>query len=260
MNGPSFVRLRQICLASLDLKAAEDALAHTLNLPPCHRSALDHFGLENSMFALNGTFIEIVAPTAADTAVHRFLNRTGGRGGYMAIFDCDDITPRQQAANALGIPTAFERRTPTADLLQLNPKATGATMLEFDRHEGGTDLLGRYEWAGGDWHPFVSTDHTDRLQSITILTPDPAARAGLWSPLFGKPADDDGPDRINLMLDHGHITFQKGETDTETERLDRATLTVTSIRDTLNRAQEANLPTEDTAFHCGGVTFELTEP
>ncbi|MBL4908337.1 MAG: hypothetical protein JKX94_12855, partial [Sneathiella sp.] len=172
----SYVRLRQVCFATLDIRKDETALSRILGLKPCHTSILDHFGLENSMFAVNGTFIELVAPTRENTAVHRFLEKNQGVGGYMAIFDCDDVSLRKAAGKKLGIHPVFERSDGSADLLQLNPKQTGATLLEFDHHRNGEDLLGHYEWAGENWKKGVNTDLTRDMVSVTMICADPKSR------------------------------------------------------------------------------------
>ena len=84
-------RLRQVCLVAPALAAPERALAAVLGAAPCHRDPhLARYGLENVIFRLGDRFIEIVAPTEDGTAAGRFLERSGGRGGYMAIFDCED--------------------------------------------------------------------------------------------------------------------------------------------------------------------------
>ena len=43
------------------------------------------------MFALGDQFLEVVVPVEDETAAGRFIDRTGGQGGYMAIFQTAKI-------------------------------------------------------------------------------------------------------------------------------------------------------------------------
>jgi len=47
------------------------------------------FGLHNSVMTIGDTFLEIVAPTQADTTAGRLLERMGGDGGYMILVQTD---------------------------------------------------------------------------------------------------------------------------------------------------------------------------
>ena len=104
-------RLRQVCLVAPALAAPERALAAVLGAASCHRDPhLARYGLENVIFRLGDRFIEIVAPIEDGTAAGRFLERSGGRGGYMAIFDCEDPERRARDAEALGVPVVNRMR------------------------------------------------------------------------------------------------------------------------------------------------------
>ncbi|OYU99157.1 MAG: hypothetical protein CFE45_13940 [Burkholderiales bacterium PBB5] len=91
MPDPSpYLRLRQICLVAPQLAPAVATVEAVLGLPVCYRDPnVAKFGLENALFALGSSFLEIVAPLpgVADTAAERFIARSGGQGGYMLIFD-----------------------------------------------------------------------------------------------------------------------------------------------------------------------------
>ena len=256
MHNKKYVRLRQVCLATLDIRKDEKSLSDILGLNPCHRSTLDHFGLENSLFAINGTFIELVAPTKDNTAVHRFLSRTGGVGGYMAIFDCDEVEARKKAAYSLGISPIFERSDDTADLLQLSPKNTGVTMLEFDCHKGGEDRFGNYAWAGDNWQREVNTNTTKDLTSLTMACSDPDAKASQWSDLFGTPVTTSSKGSLCLALDYGDILFQENNSDHK-DHFMSLTLTVDNPATMLERAQNHGYPTRAHSFIACGVNFEL---
>ncbi|MEH6401943.1 MAG: hypothetical protein V7750_01130 [Sneathiella sp.] len=255
MNN-KIIRLRQICLATLDIRKDEKSLSNIFGLNPCHQEALDHFGLENSLFAINGTFIELVAPTRDNTAVHRFLSRTDGVGGYMAIFDCNEVADRKNAALRLGISPIFERSDDTADLLQLNPKDTGITMLEFDHHKGGKDMLGNYAWAGENWQREINTDTTKSLTSLSMACTDPNAKANQWSDLFETPITTNSKGGQSLILDYGTIHFEENNSDHK-DHFKSLSLTVDDPTAMLAKARSHGYPTKAHSFIACGISFEL---
>ncbi|MEH6545314.1 MAG: VOC family protein [Sneathiella sp.] len=256
MTPPDYVRLRQICLATTDIKQAEHDLSRLLGLDVCHRSQLENFGLENIMFAVNGTFLEVVAPVTEKTTVHRFLAKNQGRGGYMAIFDCSDVAKHKALAETAGVDPIFERYNEKADLLQLNPKQTGATMVEFDHHYGGDDRLGRYEWAGDYWQDHLSTDVTSDILGIEFCSPKSAMRAKLWATLCNKPLQSGEAGIQDIKLDYGVLTFRQN-TKGPQEMLTTINMTVKNRSQVLKTAKELDCPVTDNSFDCCGVTFRL---
>src|SRR5215218_8177474 len=102
-----YLRLRQVCVVAPELEPAVDAVRHVFGLEVCHRDpGVAKYGLENALFVFGDAFLEIVAPTREQTAAGRFLERSGGRGGYMAIFDCSDPLRRRERAQAMGVRVA----------------------------------------------------------------------------------------------------------------------------------------------------------
>lgn len=253
MTSENYVRLRQICLAAQNIGEAEHKFNEILGLEVCHRSELPQFGLENIMYAINGSFLEIVAPTRESTAVDRFLARNQGRGGYMAIFDSSDVARHKALAEAMGVAPIFERYDGRADLLQLNPKATGATMLEFDRHNGGDDMMANYHWAGDGWQKYVKTDVTGEIVGIEITGPDTAARAKLWGHICDRPLSNNNSNS-EITLDYGRIRF----VDNAGEKQDLFTAIDLTAKDPdamRGRAEKAGCSRTDRGFICYGVEF-----
>jgi hypothetical protein len=256
MTSENYLRLRQICLATLDLKGTEETLSKILGLTVCHRSTLENFGLENIMFAVNGVFIEVVAPIRAETAVHRFLARNNGLGGYMAIFDCARVADHREAALANGIDPVYERNSDEADLLQLNPKQTGATMMEFDHHYGDDRMLGHYEWAGNDWHKHVDTRVTKDILGIEITSPKAALRAELWAKLCLRPTSSGEAGLTDIKLDYGTLTFRQTESGSP-EMLRAMDITVTDRQKTLATAESEGCNLSHSSFTCCGMEFRV---
>ena len=206
MTSDNYVRLRQICLAAANIDAAERALTDILGLDVCHRSQLDQFGLENIMYAINGSFLEVV-----------------------------------------------ERYDDRADLLQLNPKATGATMLEFDHHNGGDDMMASYHWAGEGWQEYVNTEVTGEITGIEIAGPETAARAKLWAQICDRPVSQDNG-VAEITLDYGRLRFvhNPGEKQDLFTAIDLTAKDPAAMR---ARAKKAGCTETERGFVCYGVEF-----
>jgi hypothetical protein len=214
------------------------------------------YGLDNALFPFGLAFIEVVSPVEAGTAAGRFLERTGGVGGYMAIFNCSDPERRGRHANALGVRTAHTIDHDGFYAVQLHPRDCRAAMIEFDHSDGEEDLRGAYYPAGGTgWIRAVKTDITKRLVEIVIESPDPAAIGGHWSRIVEKPfAARDGGGRIEA--DMTAIRFVKGESPREVLR----TLVIeTADRSGIERrAAERGYPVSAAGVEFCGVRFQLT--
>src|SRR4051794_8153215 len=97
------VRLRQAVIAAAELAPVADKLRDELGLgEPFADPGVGFFGLHNAVFALGDQFLEVIAPQQADTAVDRWLARHGGDGGYMLIFQVDDIAGARAARRRSG--------------------------------------------------------------------------------------------------------------------------------------------------------------
>ena len=93
------MRLRQICLVAPDIEPVVGDIAAIMGLKVCYRDGnVAKYGLENALLPVDTILLEVVAPFQPGTAAGRFIEKTGGRGGYMAIFCCDD--PDERGAHA----------------------------------------------------------------------------------------------------------------------------------------------------------------
>jgi hypothetical protein len=103
----SYLRLRQVCLVAPRLEPVIPDIAAIMGLSVCYRdSNVGKYGLVNALLPVDTILLEVVAPFKEGTAAGRFLEKTRGRGGYMAIFCCDDPDARARRANELGVGTA----------------------------------------------------------------------------------------------------------------------------------------------------------
>jgi len=206
-----FLRLRQVCLVAADLAREAERIKVQLGLEVCYRDAnVAKYGLENVLFPVGTNFIEIVSPTRAGTTAGRFLERHGGRYGYMVILDCDDPARWQARAESLSVRVANVIRHDNYFGVQLHPKDTGAAMLEFNSTAGGRDPMGPYAPAGPNWQKAIRKDVTRALTAVEIESPEPARLAARWGAILDRPVQELGGGKSRIALDSGEIHVVKG--------------------------------------------------
>jgi Glyoxalase-like domain len=199
------VRLRQAVLAASQLEPVAATLRSALHLDePFRDPSVGVFGLANTVFALGDCFVEVISPTQPDTAAGRHLERHGGDGGYMVIFDLEDLEGARSRALALGVRVAWEIDLPDISTTHLHPADTRGAIVSLDRSEP----YGSWRWGGPQWTGRVGDGAPGRLQGVTLAVSDPATVAARWGEILGIAPTGSG-DRPLLDLDGGgEVRFQ----------------------------------------------------
>jgi hypothetical protein len=257
-----YLRLRQICLVASDLDTTEKQIADVLGLEICYRdTGVAKYGLRNALFAMSGTFLEIVSPTQPGTAGGRYLERRKGDGGYMYILDCDDLERRREHFKKLGVRLVQDLKSgddvSTSEAIHLHPRDTGGCLLSVDRHSGGTDLMGGYHWAGPEWQTHDRSKTISAIVGAGIQSDDPDALAQRWSELLERPvrkaSEGEG---FEIQLDNAFVRFGplrddrgEGMRAVHVETKDKAAI--------LAAAKKAGLPVGTEHVDLCGVRFVL---
>src|SRR5215510_1222107 len=207
----TYMRLRQICLVAPHLEPLIPDIAGIMGLEVCYRDGnVEKYGLVNALLPVDTILLEVVAPFRDGTAAGRFIEKTGGRGGYMAIFCCNDPDERGRNANAIGIRTANVIDHPPYHGVQLHPRDCRAAFIEFNHTDGSDDILGRYPPAGPDWRKFIRKDVTKALTGVEMQSPDPQALAEHWGRIIGVAPTRLGGEESELKLPNCTFRFAKG--------------------------------------------------
>ncbi|MBR1217154.1 VOC family protein [Bradyrhizobium sp. U87765 SZCCT0131] len=207
----SDLRLRQICLVAPQLEAVVEDLAAILGLAVCYRDPhVGHYGLANALMPIDTVLLEVVAPVTAGTAAGRFLDKTHGRGGYMAIFSCADPAARRAHAERLGVRVAHVIDRPPYLGVQLHPRDCRAAFIEFNHTNGGEDPRGPYPPAGPYWHTFIDTATTRRLVQVDFASPQPADLARHWGAILDLPVGETGAGASMIDVAPARLCFQTG--------------------------------------------------
>jgi len=203
------VRLRQAVLVAEELEPVAGALRTTLGLgEPFRDPGVSLFGLENVVFALGDCFIEVVSPTREDTAAGRYLARHGGGGGYMVIFDLQDLEGARSRAQGAGVRVVWQLDLPDISGTHLHPADMRGAIVSLDR----SNPYGSWRWGGPQWTEQVGEGAPGRLLGVTIAVGDPAAVAARWGQVLGVPVSEvaaggTGGAQPALLLDGGEVRF-----------------------------------------------------
>jgi hypothetical protein len=241
----SYLRLRQICLVAHDLASVEKQIGDVLGLEICYRDpGVGKYGLHNALFAMSGTFLEVVSPTRPDTAGGRYLERRKGDGGYMYIADCDNLEERRIHFKEHGARLVQDLKSEDdvswSEALHLHPKDTGGCLLSVDRHSGGKDMMGGYHWAGPSWQ---EKDRSKTVKAITgarMQCEDPHATAQRWGELLQRPAARVDGNVWTIELDNARARFSELEDD-RGEGLSAVRLACRDAKTILKSAEKAGV-------------------
>jgi hypothetical protein len=253
MSG--YLRLRQICLVAPELEPVIADIAAIMGLAVCYRDGnVERYGLVNALMPVDTILLEVVSPFREGTAAGRFIDKTGGRGGYMAIFCCDDPDGRAKAANALGVRTANVITHAPYHGVQLHPRDCRAAFIEFNHTDGSDDVLGAYPPAGPDWQKFIAKDVTQALTGVEMQSPDPAGLAEHWGRILELPVSRAQGGAAELRLPKAVFRFVKGDA----EIMSALDFKVTDAKHVCELARGRGHDLSGNEFLLGGVVFRLT--
>ena len=204
------MRLRQIALAASDLEATAAALGDVLGIGgPFRDPGVAVFGLENAVFPVGDTFLEVVSPVRDDATAKRWIAKRGGDAGYMVIVQCDDaptLAREVDRAKRWGAAAVWQGEQAGARTVHFHPRALGV-IASLD----AMPAWGDWVWAGPSWRERARIATTRAITGAELASPDPQRLAASWTALLGIKArrTDDG---LAIALPRGgRIAFVEGE-------------------------------------------------
>jgi glyoxalase-like protein len=203
-GGGSKVRLRQAVLVAAELEPVAGALRSALELgEPFRDPGVGEFGLANTVFALGDCFLEVISPVRPETAAGRYLARHGGDGGYMVIFDLEDLDGARERAARLGVRVVWQIDLPDISGTHLHPADMRGAIVSLDR----SDPYGTWRWGGPQWTGQTGEGAPGRLAGITLAVRDPASVAARWGEVLG--VEVSGEATPLLALDGSEVRFEQ---------------------------------------------------
>ena len=169
--------------------------------PPFHDPGVGQFGLTNAVFAAGDTFVEVVAPAQPETTAGRYLERRGGDGGYMAIFQVPDLAAARRRVAGLGVRVVWAADRPDIAGTHLHPGDVPGAIVSLDWAAPERS----WRWAGPSWTGHVPEHPPGGVTGLTIEVNDPAAAARRWAAVLGISA---APATVVELPDQGHRFFE----------------------------------------------------
>jgi catechol 2,3-dioxygenase-like lactoylglutathione lyase family enzyme len=174
------IRLRQVALVAADLDREVDALCTTLGLRVCFNDpGVGAFGLHNALMVIGDQFLEVVSPTEEGTTAGRLLDKRHGDGGYMAIYEVDDLDRRVDHLQAHGVRIVWSGDLPDIRGRHLHPRDVGGTLVSVDQPVPN----GSWTWGGPCWVAHGETSVVAAIAGVVVGATDPEAMRARWREL-----------------------------------------------------------------------------
>ncbi|HVS65034.1 MAG TPA: VOC family protein [Thermoanaerobaculia bacterium] len=247
------MRLRQVVLVAGELEPSADLLRHLFGLGSGYRDpGVGEFGLENVVFALGDTFLEIVSPVEDGTAAGRYLERRGGDGGYMVILQVEDMEETRRYLAELGVRVVWRSDHDDIEGTHLHPRDVGGAILSLDEAMPPAS----WRWAGPTWKEEGSAANARAVTGVELQSDTPEALAARWGEILRLEPESIGGG-LRIALDGGELRFVEAR-DGRGEGVCGFDVVVGDRRAVERAAAKRGLAVERDVLECCGVRFLLT--
>jgi hypothetical protein len=197
------LRLRQVALVGADLDRIAADITAVLGLGPAYADpGVAKYGLRNQVWPIGDTFLEVVSPMQGGTTAGRLIDKRGGDGGYMAIFQVGDLAAARARIAALGVRVADQNDRDGASFTHLHPKDVRGAIVSIDAMEP----VERWEWGGPDWRANVRTEVATGIVGAEMQLDDPDAVSARWAEVLDRPRARAGAG-WRIAVDGGELRF-----------------------------------------------------
>ena len=178
---------------------------------PGHEAGVSPFGLRNFVMPVGDQFLELVCPQPGvdSTAGGRYIDRRGGPGGYMLLFQVPkaDYPGYRGRMHELGIRiVAGDAITGiTSEAIHLHPKDLPGCITEIRWCEREDDVDGDWWPVEADWREHKNVELVTGICGAEVQTQDPHALAARWAQALGLAVIDG--ETPSLEVDDATIRF-----------------------------------------------------
>jgi len=174
------IRLRQVALVAHDLDDVVAELCDAFGLTVCfHDPGVREFGLHNALMVIGDQFLEVVSPVEEGTTAGRLLDRRGGDGGYMAIYEVDDLDDRVDHLTRHDVRIVWSGDLPDIRGRHLHPRDVGGTLVSIDQPVPN----GSWRWGGPTWKAHPDGAAVTGIAGVAIAAADPGSMRARWEEL-----------------------------------------------------------------------------
>jgi methylmalonyl-CoA/ethylmalonyl-CoA epimerase len=120
-------------IAVRDLEASVERYRRAFGEEPVHRETVDHQGVEEVLFKVGGSYIQLLRALGPDTPVGKFLERRG-EGVHHVGYRVNDIRDALARLREQGLPVVDEEPRPGSrgtTVAFVHPKALNGVLIEL---------------------------------------------------------------------------------------------------------------------------------
>jgi len=264
------LRLRQVAMVGDQYVETENALREVFGLDVAYRdrgnrpgseAGVSIFGLKNFVMPIGNQFLELVTPLipGPSSAGGRYIERRGGPGGYMLLFQVtrDDYEIHRSYLEGLGVRVVAggDISETGSDAIHIHPKDLPGCLVELRWCENE-------ERADGDWWPvekdWLDHSNTEVLEGIVgaeIQTPEPLQLAQRWGEILQQEVLVEGT-MPSVSTADGPVRFVE-PSDGRPEGLGGIDVKVRDLDTVLQRADNCGLPASENMVEVSGLRFYL---
>ena len=126
-------QIDHVGIAVSDLREAVERYRRTFGIEPVHRQRMDDQGVEEVLFAVGESFVQLLGALGPDTPVGRFLGKRGP-GVHHVGYRVASVADALEHLRAEGIGLIDEAPRPGSrgtTIAFVNPKDTGGVLVEL---------------------------------------------------------------------------------------------------------------------------------
>ena len=127
------IAIDHVGIAVDDLEEAVERYRRSLGVEPAHRERVEDQGVEEVLFAVGESFVQLLGALGADTSVGRFL-ATRGPGIHHVAYRVDDVATALDHLRADGVRLIDETPRPGSrgtTIAFVHPKSMGGVLVEL---------------------------------------------------------------------------------------------------------------------------------
>jgi methylmalonyl-CoA/ethylmalonyl-CoA epimerase len=128
-----FTRIDHVGIATADLETEVERYRATFGVGPAHRERIESQGVEEVLFALGRSYVQLLGALGPDTPVGRFLERRGP-GLHHVGYLVDDVAATLDLLRARGIRLVDEVPRPGSrgtTIAFVHPEGMGGVLVEL---------------------------------------------------------------------------------------------------------------------------------
>ena len=264
------LRLRQVAIVGNDYEETEAALSAVFDLRaayrdpgnrPAREAGVSIFGLKNFVMPIGNQFLELVVPLedGPTSAAGRYLQRRGGPGGYMLLFQVprSEYGAHSEHLSEMGVRTVAggDISEEGSEAMHVHPKDLPGCLVELRWCENEDVSDGDWWPVERDWRDHRNTKFVDAICGAEIQTPDPLSLVERWAEVLQVPMTMlDGVPTIPTI--DGPVRFSE-PSDDRPEGLGAIDVRVPDAQLIADRAASFGLRCDDRTIEISGLRFHL---